>query len=147
MTEVQIKPIQSKSMDWFLYDRDLHYESVNVEIIIRKSKKQEVKFPGANAHSSFFFFFESHDAISLWITSQNLLILENWVCMFHRIKLNSRINFRSSHRRCSVKNVVLKRFTKFTGKQLCPSLFFNKIACLRPATSGTGAFLWILRNF
>ena len=90
MTEVQIKPIQRKSMDWFLYDRDLHYESVNIEIIIRKRKKQEVKFPGANAHSSCFFF-ESHDAISLWITSQNLLILENQVCMFHRMKLNSRL--------------------------------------------------------
>ena len=111
MTEVQIKPMQSKSMDWFLYDRDLCYERVNIEIIIRKSKKQEVKLPGANAHSSCFIF-ESHDAISLWIISQNLHILKNRVYMFHRIRLNSRINFRSSHRKCSVKKGVLKRFTK-----------------------------------
>ena len=34
---------------------------------------------------------------------------------------------------CSVK-LVLKNFTKFTGKHLCQSLFFNKIAALRPAT-------------
>ena len=141
MTEVQIKPVQSKSMNWFLYDRDLRYERVNIEIIIRKSKKQEVKLLGANAHSSCLIF-ESHDAISLWIISQNLHILENRVCMFHRIRLNSRIN-----RKCSVKKGVLKRFTKFAGKHLCQSLFFNKIGGLRPATSGTGAFLWNLRIF
>ena len=28
----------------------------------------------------------------------------------------------------------LRNFTKFTGKQLCQSLFFNKVAGLRPAT-------------
>ena len=35
---------------------------------------------------------------------------------------------RSSHRRCSTKKGVLKNFTKFTGKYLSNSLFFNKIA-------------------
>ena len=35
---------------------------------------------------------------------------------------------RSSHRRCSVKQVVLRNFAKFTGKQLRQSLFFNKVA-------------------
>ena len=29
---------------------------------------------------------------------------------------------------------VLRNFAKFTGKYLCHSLFFNKVACLRPAT-------------
>ena len=32
------------------------------------------------------------------------------------------------------KKGVLKNFTKFTGKHLCQSLFFNKVAGLRPAT-------------
>ena len=41
---------------------------------------------------------------------------------------------RSSHRRCSIKKAVLKNFTKFTGKHLRQSLFFNKVAALRPAT-------------
>ena len=27
--------------------------------------------------------------------------------------------------RCSMKKVVLRNFTKFTGKHLCQSLFFN----------------------
>ena len=33
---------------------------------------------------------------------------------------------RSSHRRCSVRKGVLKKFAKFRGKHLCQSLFFNK---------------------
>ena len=44
------------------------------------------------------------------------------------------INFRSSHWRCSVKKDVLKNFAKSTGKQLCQSLFFNKVTGLRSAT-------------
>ena len=41
---------------------------------------------------------------------------------------------------------VLRNFTKSTGKYLCPRLFFNKVAGLRPATllkrdSGTDVFL------
>ena len=58
----------------------------------------------------------------------------------------SRIGVRSSHQRCSMKEGVLRNFTKFTEKHLCQSLFFNKVADLRPATllkrdSGAGVFL------
>ena len=42
--------------------------------------------------------------------------------------------FRSSHQRCSMKKGVLRNLTKFTGKHLCQSLFFNKVTDLRPAT-------------
>ena len=42
--------------------------------------------------------------------------------------------YRSSHQRCSVKKGVLRNFAKFTGKHLCQSLYFNKVAGLRPAT-------------
>ena len=34
--------------------------------------------------------------------------------------------YRSSHQMCSVNKVVLRNFTKFTGKHLWQSLFFNK---------------------
>ena len=37
----------------------------------------------------------------------------------------------SSHRRCSVRKGILRNFAKFTGKHLCKSLFFNKVANLR----------------
>ena len=39
----------------------------------------------------------------------------------------------SSHWMCSVRKGVLRNFAKFTGKHLCQSLFFNKVAGLRPA--------------
>ena len=35
---------------------------------------------------------------------------------------------KSSHRICSVRKGVLRNFAKFTGKHLCHSLFFNKVA-------------------
>ena len=38
-----------------------------------------------------------------------------------------------SHRRCSVEIGPLEKFTKFTGKHLCQSLFLHKVADLRPA--------------
>ena len=37
-------------------------------------------------------------------------------------------------RRCSIKNSVLRNFAKFTGEHLYQTLFFNKVAGLRPAT-------------
>ena len=50
------------------------------------------------------------------------------------------------------KKGVFRNFTKFTWKQLCCSLFFNKVGGLRPETllkrgSNAGVFRWILRNF
>ena len=42
--------------------------------------------------------------------------------------------FRSSHRKCSVKTGVLKSFSELTGKHVCHSLYFNKVAGLPPAT-------------
>ena len=41
---------------------------------------------------------------------------------------------RSRHHRFSIKKGVLKTVAEFTGKHLYQSLFFNKIAVLRPAT-------------
>ena len=43
---------------------------------------------------------------------------------------------RGSQRRCSVKKGVLRNFAKSIGKHLCQSLFFNKVAGLRPADVG-----------
>ena len=36
--------------------------------------------------------------------------------------------FRSIHQRCSIKIGALKNFAKFTGKHLCQTPFFNKVA-------------------
>ena len=60
--------------------------------------------------------------------------------------------FRSNRPEVFCKKGVLRNLTKFPGKHLCQSLFFNKVAGLNPATllkrdSGTGVFLGISRNF
>ena len=47
---------------------------------------------------------------------------------------NYTLTYRSSWQRCSVRKDVLINFAKFTGKHLCQSLFFNKVAGLRSAT-------------
>ena len=52
--------------------------------------------------------------------------------MNFRFKLNL---YRSSHQRCSIEIVVLKNFHKIhTRNHLCRSVFFNKVAALRPVT-------------
>ena len=53
----------------------------------------------------------------------------NWPAFpsFFRVKL---IQFRSSHRRCSLKQGDIKNFARLTGKHLCQSLFLNKVAGL-----------------
>ena len=48
------------------------------------------------------------------------------------IQRGDKLNFekrRSSHERCSIKEVALRNFTEFTGKQLCQSVFLNKDEC------------------
>ena len=44
-------------------------------------------------------------------------------------------------KRCSMWKGVFRNFTKFTGKHLCQTLSFNKLAGLRPATSSK-KILW-----
>ena len=52
-------------------------------------------------------------------------------CLGIMIRLTFKNSFhRSRHKMCSVKKGVLKKFTKLTRKQLCQSLFFNKVAGL-----------------
>ena len=43
-------------------------------------------------------------------------------------------NIKSSRPEVFCKKGALENFTKFIGKHLCQSLFFNKVAGLRPAT-------------
>ena len=80
---------------------------------------------------------------SLWtIQVYYLFLILDFVCqlieknlLFGNRSLICFLLCRSSHQRSSIKKGVLRNFTKFTGKHLCQSLFFNKVAGLRPATS------------
>ena len=47
---------------------------------------------------------------------------------------------KSSHQRCSVIKGVVRNFAKFIGKHQCRSLFFNKVAGLRPVS-------WLISRF
>ena len=70
--------------------------------------------------------------------------------------LNSISNGKSSRPEVFCQKSILRNFVKFTGKHLFQSLFFNKVAALRPATlfkkrqtlaHCTSFFLWILWDF
>ena len=50
------------------------------------------------------------------------------------VKVNLFLYFRSSQQRCSLRKGIFRNFAKLTRKHLCQSLFFNKVADLRPAT-------------
>ena len=56
------------------------------------------------------------------------------VFVFALFRYNQGYYYRSSRLEVFCKKGVLRNFAKFTGKHLCQSLFFNKVACLRPAT-------------
>ena len=47
---------------------------------------------------------------------------------FDQIQLKTRTN----QQWCFIKKGVIKTFAKFTGKHLCQSLFFDKVARLKP---------------
>ena len=51
--------------------------------------------------------------------------------MHERVK---RVKDRSSRLEVFCKKYILRNVTKFTGKHICQSLFFNKVAGLRPVT-------------
>ena len=54
---------------------------------------------------------------------------------------------RRKNQKCSFRKDVLRNFTKFTGKQLCQSLFFNKVAGARPLSqSNSWRLLLTSRN-
>ena len=63
-----------------------------------------------------------------------------WILIKHRIIMTIKMErwclsiSRSSHRRCSVKKVVLKNFANFTEKHLCWSLFLITFHAFRPTT-------------
>ena len=65
------------------------------------------------------------------------LTLRSWfkiIIAYFCTKYAIMMEFGSSHPEVFCKKGVLRNFTKFTGKRLCQSLFFNKVAGLRPST-------------
>ena len=67
------------------------------------------------------------------ICSWVLCWFKEWKVGFSEIQIQL-LNFRSSRPEVFCKKGVVRNFAKFTGKHLCQSLFFNKVAGLRPTT-------------
>ena len=80
------------------------------------------------------------EKIHLGVTSpvspkKMIFILEKMVFLLkYHIDWHPRKGPICSHRRCSTRKGVLRNFAKFTGKELCQGLVFNKATGLRPAT-------------
>ena len=76
--------------------------------------------------------------VDMCVVTAMVLIMINHTTPF-LLELQSTCAFliwldRSNHQRCSVRKAVLRNFTKFTGRHLWQSLFFNEVAGLRSAT-------------
>ena len=72
---------------------------------------------------------------SLASPKKMIFILENMVFLLkYHVDWHSRKGSRSSHGRWTTRKGVLRNVAKFTRKDLCQSLFYNKVTHLRPAT-------------
>ena len=81
-----------------------------------------------------------YKAIVMYIVSQ-------WIYIIVVIVINPR-SYRERMNALQIKaaKVVLKNFAKFTGKQLCQSLFFNKVAGLNfqlPSKTDPGTVVFL----
>ena len=84
--------------------------------------------------------------LDLQISLFKIIIIFGWkLCILIQITIWDRILiffqiftesnlYGSSHLKCSVRKGVLRSFAKFTGKHLCQTLYFDKVAGLTPAT-------------
>ena len=82
--------------------------------------------------------------ITLWILFLTLSFsLGNQTVLFVMDYL-SVVSFRSSRPEVLYKKGVLRNFAKFTGKHLCQSLFFNKVAGQASTLYSTGGCIYSL---
>ena len=71
-----------------------------------------------------------YDILTISIVS---VVSDEIICIFH-VNQRNQSSHRSNHQRCFIRKGVLRNFTKFLGKHLFQSVFFNKVAALKPAT-------------
>ena len=61
--------------------------------------------------------------------------------------LSGELNMKKQPPEVFCKKIVFKNFAKVPGKNLCRSLFINKVESLKKTDSNTSVFLQILQNF
>ena len=70
------------------------------------------------------------------VRDQNTVAHFAWIKFQQQVKkpaksryiIYAKIKYRGTYRRFSVRKVSLGNIAKFTGKQVCQSIFFNKVA-------------------
>ena len=93
-----------------------------------------------------FFYRTPTVAASRFSRQQILFPAESGIYCWRSHRFLLRTPFRNSHQRCSIEIGVLRNFTKFTGKHLCQSLFFNKVAAQTLAQVFSCEFCEIFKN-
>ena len=73
-----------------------------------------------------------HESVSIWIWEEDDKKSRERFRSSHPEVFCKNVVFRSSHPEVFCKNVVFRNSAKSTGKHLCWSLFFNKVAGLNP---------------
>ena len=107
--------------------RDCHSEHVNIH-----AKRQNFN-RASNFVSVLTLYYPEHLSSRQKHTSEELPVVTLKCLLFFQKGKNKKkiIPPEAIARRCSVNKVVLKSFTKFTGKHSCQSLSFNKFTDLR----------------
>ena len=120
---------------WKMKEDDLYQKTrgnMVFSVYMRRRYKHDIAPPPARKQRC-----PCPEEIHLRVTSPKKMIFIQENTAFplkHHVAWHPTKDPRSSHRRCSVRKGVLRNFTKFTGKDLCQSLFFNKARGLRSAT-------------
>ena len=78
-----------------------------------------------------------------FVVRKETIAIIRHICRFVRqpCPFDRRINIAKQPPEVFYKKGALKNFTKFTGKHLCQSLVFNKVAGLRPEQNTSGRLL------
>ena len=128
------------------------FKKMSMQILQKVHERFSYLFNGTNQTKTLFtsllnkFFISNGRSIVGHLRGHPLFLWTNNIFQIHTSTIFYK--YRSSRPEVFRKKSVLWNFTKFTGKHLCLSVFFNKVAGLRPAKrdSGTGVFLWVLWN-
>ena len=68
-----------------------------------------------------------------YLFQNKIYYLDKIYLCFSKIKFSKHTLYRTSRPEVFCKKAVFRNFTKFTGKHLCHSFFFSKVAILRTA--------------
>ena len=114
--------VRGLSLDWFKSYSTKMQQKTSIKGILSDSHFQQFHMVyRRDLYWAYFYF---------WFTMITRPVVHDFAddtnITYHMISLSKKsINLRSSHQKCPMKKSALRNSTKFTGKHLCQSLFFN----------------------